>query len=127
MKETTLFRLGQCGARIMHDDRQQEVLVVPFEKVEAFVGMLELDSLYRFHEAGATARVQALRLTSNSDCFILREYVDHQLFAECRSLDEVEAALERRKADQSERVVRLRALASGGPLVDVRGWPAVSR
>lgn len=127
MKEATAFRLGQCGARIMHDERQQEFLTISFGKVESFVGMLELDALYRFHEAGATARVQALRLTSNRECFMLREYVDFRLFAECRSLDEVNEALERRKADQSERVVRLRALASGGPLVDVKGWPAYRR
>lgn len=66
----------------------------------------ELETLYRFFNAGAAARAQALHLTSTRESFVLREYLDHQLYAECKSLDEVEAKLEERRADQSERMVR---------------------
>lgn len=75
----------------------------------------ELGILYRFHSLAAEARAQALHLSAGVDRFILREYVDQQLFAECKSLDGVEEAIGTRKADQSERVARLRLVASGKP------------
>lgn len=115
MNQELAARLFRAGAVVMHDVREHEVVAVPMATVEEFVAKLELDTLYRFFSAGAAARYQALHLTSTRVGFILREYVSQELHAECRSLDEVEAVIERRKADQSERMARLRIVAARRP------------
>lgn len=113
MNRTLTTRLLRAGMTIMHDGEQREVMGFGMAKAKVIMGELELDALYRFHCLGAEARAQALRLTSNRERFILREYVSQQVYAECVTLDDVGEAIEKRKADQSDRVVRLRELASG--------------
>lgn len=81
--------------------------------MQSVKGEVELEILYRFFNLSSVARVQALHLTSTRSDFVLREYVDQQEFARCANLDEVEKAIEKRKADMSARTVRLRELATG--------------
>ena len=117
MNRELQIRLAKAGFRLMHDGDQHEVIAIREHLVAGALGKLELDTLHRFHCLGAEARAQALRLTSYGESFILREYVTQQVCAKCATLDEVEEAIQKRKADQSERVVRLRLVAGAKPWV----------
>lgn len=78
----------------------------------------EARMVLRFFDIEREARRQALRLhVAADDRFLLRDLIDYQLFAEARTLDEVEQAISRRQADQSERMIRLRKVAEAQTLL----------
>jgi hypothetical protein len=108
-----LRRLTRAGARVMHDSDQHEVLAIRSAKLGEFVAEMEREALHRFFSLTAEAMAQALHLNATRGGYVLREWVTQQLFGSCRDLEEVAALIERRRADQSDRMERLRSLFRG--------------
>lgn len=105
MVRPTAKQMAQGVEILREQDRRRVASLVNGEK-----GKIELNILYRHTELTARAEAQALRLASSRSEFILREHVTMQQYATAKTLDEVEAAIVRREADQSPEVVRLRSL-----------------